>query len=255
MIRKLMGFGALAAVLAMPAAAQTVDEIIAKNIEAHGGLAKLKALKSVRMTGRVAVGQGIEAPLTIEVVRPKSVRQEFTMQGMTLIQAYDGTTGWQVNPFTGSTDPQVMSPDELKEFEDQADIDGPLMDYKDKGSKVELTGKENVEGADCFKLMVTKKNGDVQYFYIDSESFLELKMEAKRKVRGTEMEVETSFGDYKDVGDGIILPHAFTMGAKGSPQRQNIIVEKIEINPEIDAARFKMPAAAPKPATPPPSVN
>jgi outer membrane lipoprotein-sorting protein len=255
MIRKLMGFGALAAVLAMPAAAQTADEIIAKNIEAHGGLAKLKAMKSMRMTGRMTLGQGIEAPITIEVVRPKNMRLEITVQGMTIIQAYDGTTGWQVVPFTGSTDPQVMSADELKDAEEQADMDGALVDYKEKGHSIELMGKENVEGADCFKLMVTKKNGDVQYYFIDSDSYLELKTEGKRKIRGTETEIETSLGDYKDIGNGVVLPHAISGGAKGSPQRQNIMVDKIEINPEIDAARFKMPAAAPKPATPPPSVN
>jgi hypothetical protein len=255
MIRKLMGFGALAAVLAMPAAAQTVDEIVAKNIEAHGGMAKLKAMKSLRMSGRMTLGQGIEAPMTIEVVRPKNMRLEITIQGMTIIQAYDGATGWQVIPFTGSTDPQPMSADELKDAEEQADIDGALVDYKEKGHTIELMGKENVEGADCFKLKVTKKNGDVQYYFIDSDSYLELKTEGKRKVRGTETEFETSLGDYKDIGDGVILAHAISGGPKGSPQRQNIIVDKVEINPTIDAARFKMPAAAPKPATPPPGMN
>jgi len=246
-MRKLLGLGALAAALAMPAAAQTVDEIIAKNIEAHGGMAKLKAMKSIRMSGRMTLGGGIEAPMTIEVVRPSSMRLELTVQGMTMIMAYDGTTGWQVIPFTGSTDPQIMSADELKDAEEQADMDGALVDYKEKGHKVELIGKENVEGADCFKLMVTKKNGDVQYYFIDSDSYLELRTEGRRKIRGTETEVETSLGDYKDVGNGVILAHAISGGAKGSPQRQNIIIDQVEVNPAIDAARFKMPAKAAAP--------
>lgn len=252
MMRKLVGFGALAVTLAMPAAAQSVDEIIAKNVEAHGGMAKLKAMKSMRMTGRMTLGQGIEAPMTIEVMRPKSMRLELTIQGMTIIQAYDGTTGWQVVPFTGSKDPQPMSADDLKDAEEQADMDGALVDYKEKGHTVELVGMENVEGADCFKLKVTKKNGDVQYYFIDSDSYLELRTEGIRKVRGTEMEFETSLGDYKDVGGGVILAHAISGGPKGSPQRQNIIIEKVEINPVIDPARFQMPAKA---AAPPPGVN
>lgn len=252
MIRKLVGIGAMTAVLAIPAAAQTVDEVIAKNIEAHGGLAKLKAVNSLRMTGRIGLGQGLEAPLILEVQRPKNMRMEITVQGMTVVQAYDGATGWQIVPFTGSTDPQPMSADELKDAEEQADMDGPLVDYKEKGHKVELEGKENVEGADCFKLKVTKKNGDVQYYFIDSDSHLELKIAGKRVVRGTETEFETSLGDYKEV-DGYILAHAISVGAKGSPQRQNIIVEKVEINPAIDGARFKMPEA--KAATPPPGLN
>lgn len=251
MMRKLVGSGALALALVMPVAGQSVDEIIAKNIEAHGGMAKLKAMKSLRMTGRMTLGQGIEAPMTIEVVRPKSMRLELTVQGMTIIQAYDGTTGWQVVPFTGSNDPQPMSADELKDAEEQADIDGALVDYKEKGHTVELAGKENIEGADCFKLKVTKKNGDVQYYFIDSDTYLELRTEGIRKVRGTEMEFETSLGDYKDVGGGVMLAHAISGGPKGSPQRQNIIIEKVEVNPPIDPARFQMPGKA----AVPPGVN
>ncbi len=252
MIRKLVGFCAMASVLAFPAAAQTVDEIIAKNVDAHGGMAKLKAIKSLRMTGRIGLGQGLEAPLVLEVQRPKNMRLEITVQGMTIVQAYDGATGWQVVPFTGSTDPQPMSADELKDAEDQADLDGPLVGYQEKGHKVELEGKENVEGADCFKLKVTKKNGDIQYYFVDSDSHLELKVEVKRNVRGTETEVEMSLGDYKDV-DGYIMAHAISVGAKGSPQRQSMILDKVEINPTLDDARFKMPAA--KAATPPPGSN
>lgn len=251
MSRKWMGLAVLALAAAMPVAAQTVEEIIAKNIEAHGGMAKLKAINSLRMTGRIGLGQGLEAPLTLEIQRPKSMRMEITVQGMTVVQAYDGTTGWQIVPFTGSNDPQPMSADELKDAEEQADIDGVLVDYKSKGHAIELAGKENVEGADCFKLKVSKKNGDVQYYYIDSDSYLELKVEGKRKVRGSELEFETSLGDYKDV-DGYIVAHAITSGAKGSPQRQDIVVEKIEINPTLDGARFKMPAKA---AAPPPGAN
>lgn len=259
MMKRILGFGAVALALSGPAAAQTasgapaglsVDEIIARNIEAHGGLAKMKSVQSMRLTGRMTLGQGIEAPIVMEVKRPKNLRLEITVQGMTIVQGYDGANGWQIVPFQGSTDPQPMSADELKDADEQADMDGPLVDYKAKGHKVELQGKENVEGADCFKLKVTKKNGDIQYFFVDGDSFLELKMVGKRIVRGAEMEFETSLGDYKDV-DGLILAHAIEMGPKGSPQRQTIIVEKIELNPSLDNARFKQPAKAAAPATPP----
>jgi outer membrane lipoprotein-sorting protein len=233
---------ALAAALALtaPAAAQTVDEIIAKNIEAHGGAEKMKAAESLRMTGKMALGQGIEAPVVMEQKRPASFRMELTVQGMTFVQAYDGKGGWKVNPFEGKKDPEPLGEDELKDAAEQADFDGPLVDYKEKGNKVELVGKEKVEGSDAYKLKVTLKNGDVRYFYLDADSYLEVKAESKRMIRGSEVESETVYGDYKDV-NGYVLAHSVEFGAKGSQQRQKVTVEKVDFNPTLDDARFKMP--------------
>lgn len=240
MWRKSLLFMITAAVLAMPAAAQTVDEIIAKNIQARGGLEKLKARKTIRLTGKMTVGPGIEAPVVLEQKRPNNLRIDFTIQGLTGIQAYDGKIGWMIMPFQGKKDPEQMSAEILKDIDDQADLDGPLVDYKEKEHKVELVGKESVEGTDTYKLKVTLKNGTVQYFYLDADSYLEIKGEGKRTIRGTEMEGESTFGDYKEV-EGLMLPHSVESGVKGSPNKQKITVEKVEINPEIDDSRFKMP--------------
>jgi outer membrane lipoprotein-sorting protein len=230
----------MALALAAPAAAQTVDEIIAKNNEAKGGLDKIKAVKTARMTGRMTVGPGIEAPVVLEFKRPNSMRMDITIQGMTVTQAYDGTKAWMLNPLQGSKEPQELSGEELKMTEEQADLDGPLIDYKAKGNQVELVGKEKVEGADAYKLKVTLKNGTVRHIYIDAEHFLEIKDESKRMIRGTEMEADTIVGDYKEVS-GLMLPHSIDSGQKGAPQRQKVIIEKIEINVPIDESRFKMP--------------
>lgn len=230
----------LALLVALPAAAQTVDEIIAKNIAAKGGAAKLQAVKSIRMTGRMTVGPGIDAPIVIEVKRPKAMRVDFTVQGMVGSQAYDGTTGWNLMPFGGSTVPQKMTADEVTLAEEQADMDGPLVDYKAKGHTVELLGKETVEGAPAYKLKITLKNGVVRTVYLDAEHFLEIRQEGKRTIQGTEMDLESIIGDYKEV-DGLMFPHSIDNGAKGAPQRQKIVIDKIEINPPIDDARFKMP--------------
>jgi outer membrane lipoprotein-sorting protein len=236
------GILAFAVVLAVatPAAAQTADEIIAKHVAALGGIEKIKGIKTARMTGKMLVGPGIEAPVVMELKRPNLLRLDFTVQGMVGTQAYDGKTGWSLMPFTGSKVPQQMSADELKMTEEQADMDGPLVDYKEKGNTVELLGKEKVEGADAYKLKVTMKNGTVRTLYIDAEHFLQIKDEAKRTVRGTEMETETIYGDYKEV-DGMMFPYSIDSGQKGNPQRQKITVEKIELNVPIDDARFKMP--------------
>ena len=253
MLRKCM-MGVLAllvlALPVVPAAAQTVDEIIAKNIEARGGLEKMKAVQSIRLTGKMMMGPGMEAPMTLEIKRPKNLRMEFTFQGMTGVQAYDGKSGWSISPFQGKKDPEPMSSDDTKEAEEEADIDGPLVDYKTKGHTVELVGKEKIEGSDAYKLKVTLKGGTVRYQYIDADSFLEIKTESKRTVRGSEMEFESTIGDYKEVG-GLMIPHSIQSSAKGRPEKQNIVVEKVELNPKLDDARFKMPEAPKAAATAP----
>jgi hypothetical protein len=232
--------------LSWPAAAQTVDDVINKNIAAKGGLDKIKAVQTVRITGRVEIGQGMEAPFTLEMKRPMQMRIDIVIQGISATpQAYDGKVGWQLLPFEGSKDAQPLSADDLKDAEEQADIDGPLVDYKAKGNQVELMGKEDVEGSPCYKLKLTLKNGDVIYDYLDADSYLEVKQENKRVVNGTEKEFEQSIGDYKPV-EGLMFPFAIENGVKGSQQRQKIIVEKVELNVPIESARFTMPA--PKPA-------
>ena len=149
-------------------------------------------------------------------------------------------------PFMGKKDPELMSADEAKDIQEMADIDGPLVDYKNKGNQVELLGKDKLEGTDVYKLKVTLKNGDVLTMYIDTDSFLEIKEETKRTVRGSEQNVEESIGDYKEV-NGIIFPFATESGIKGSQQKQKLTITKIELNVPADDSIFKMPAAAPAP--------
>jgi outer membrane lipoprotein-sorting protein len=240
-------FGILAVAILVPAVwAQTADEIIAKNIQARGGSDKLKSVQSIKSTATIAMGPGMEAPGVLIQKRGKLARLEFTIQGLTAVQAYDGKNAWQIMPFMGKKDPELMSADEAKEVEEMADLDGPLVDYKSKGHQVELLGKEKVEGTDAYKLKVSLKNGDVQTLYIDADSFLQIKEETKRTVRGTEQEVESSIGDYKEV-NGIIFPFAIESGIKGSADKQKLTITKIELNVPADDAIFKMPAAAPAP--------
>ncbi len=230
-------------------AAQTVDEIIAKNVQARGGADKLKSVHSVKATATMAMGPGMEAPGVLIQKRPEFARLEFTVQGLTAIQAYDGKNAWQVMPFMGKKDPELMSADEAKEVQEMGDIDGPMIDYKSKGNQVELLGKEKVEGTDAYKLKVTLKNGDVQTQYIDADSFLEIKEETKRTVRGTEQTVESSIGDYKEV-NGIIFPFAVESGVKGSAEKEKLTITKIELNVPVEDSFFKMPAVPPAAATP-----
>ena len=248
MLRKTVAWFALAALMACPAVAQTVDELVAKNIEARGGMEKIKAVKSARTTGKMVMGQGFEAPFVMMEKRPKLTRMEFTFQGMTGVQAFDGKNGWAIMPFMGKKEPEAVPAEDNKLMDQQADMDGPLVDYKEKGHKVELLGKEQVEGADAFKLKLTMKGGDTRTIYLDADSYLEIKMEAKRTMRGAEVEGETLYGDYKDEG-GMMMPHSIETGAKGSPQKQKLVFEKIELNPDLADSLFAMPAGT-KPSAP-----
>ena len=240
MLRKLLGVVALSVLVAVPAAAQSVDDILAKNADAKGGIAKLRAVNTMRATGRITIGPGMEAPIVLEQKRPRSLRIEVTVQGLTIVQAYDGTVGWMLNPMSGRKDPEPMPSEMMKDIAEQADIDGPLIDYKEKGSKAELLGKEKAEGADCYKVKLTLKSGDTRTFYIDAENYLEVKVEARTTVRGTETEGDSILGDWKEVA-GMMMPFSLDAGQKGAPARQKITLDKIEVNPSIDEARFKMP--------------
>ena len=246
MFRKLCFRIVAVAALASAVWAQTADEIIAKNIQARGGADKLAGVQTIKATATMAMGPGMEAPGTSIQKRGNMARLEFTIQGLTAVQAYDGKNAWEVMPFMGKKDPELMSADEAKDIQEMADIDGPLVDYKNKGNQVELLGKEKLEGTDTYKLKATLKNGDVQTIYIDADSFLEIKEETKRTVRGSEQIVEESIGDYKEV-NGIIFPFAMESGVKGSQQKQKLTISKIELNVPAEDSIFKMPAATPAP--------
>ena len=235
----------VAALLPAAASAQTVDEIIAKHFEAQGGIAKLQKLQTVRMVGKMQMGPGMEAPFTMEKKRPGKSRITFTFSGMDGVRAFDGKTGWQVMPFmSGKKDAEPMSPEDTKDMEEQADFDGPLMNAKDKGNTLELAGKEAVDGADAYKVKLTHKDGKVDWYFFDAETYLLVKQEMKRKVRGTEMEFETFPSDYKEVGDGLLMPFSISQGAKGNDHRQAMTFDKIEVDVPLDDAIFVMPAPA-----------
>lgn len=235
---------------AAPARAQTADEIVAKFIKTVGGMERIQAVKSLRRTGTFNGGGGFEAALVEENKRPNLVRQEFNIQGMTGVTAYDGKTGWKIEPWGGKKDAEPLGEEEMKGIVEDSDLDGPLVNYKEKGVKVEYVGTDEVEGTDAYKLKVTLANGDVRFYYMDTDYFVPIKIDTKRMVRGAEREYETILGDYKEV-NGWYLPFSIESGVKGNPNRQKITYDKIEANVALADSRFARPAAAPQPAAAP----
>ncbi len=222
-------------------AADDVDEIVAKHIAAMGGAEKIRAIKTSKMTGKMVMGGGqMEAPMVAYSSRPGHIRVEIEVQGQKIVQAFDGTTSWMINPMAGSNEPQKAPADEAKSAADNADPDGsPLIDYKTKGTTVELLGKEDVEGAIAHKFKVTLKSGTVSTMFIDEKSFLPSKMMMKRKQMGQEMDLEMYPTNYKTV-DGVQMPFS-TETKVGGRSMMQMIVEKVETNMPIDSKLFGFP--------------
>ena len=204
MLRHLLATLAVASLVPVAASAQTADELIAKNLAAKGGLEKIKAVQTMRVTGTmpVAAGQGtVEAPFVMEMKRPNQMRLDVNYQGMTATQAFDGTVGLAGAPRQRATRAAgSCRRKRVKQFASQADMDGPLVDYQAKGHKVEYVGREKVEGTDTYVLKVTLKSGEVNRIFLDAEQYLEIRSEGKsRGPTGGELEIETLIGDYREV--------------------------------------------------------
>jgi hypothetical protein len=222
--------------------AQTAEELVNKNIQAKGGIDKIKAIKTLRMTGKLNAGGGFTAAQTQENQRPNLVRETFSLQGMTAVTAYDGSTGWQIQPFGGKKDPELMGEDDMKDLLLDADFDGPLVDYKEKGNTVEFLGHDVVDGDDALRLKVTLKDGDIIYYYLDPDTYLEIRKEVQEFIRGSVRESVTEMGSYKPVA-GVMYPFSIAQGSKANPEAQTTTIEKIEANVPINPADFAVPAS------------
>lgn len=217
----------------------TADQIVQKHVEAIGGVEKINSIRSLMVKGKASILGQTEAPLTIQVKRPNMLRLEITFQGRTMVQAFDGITAWTMNPMTGS-EPKQSSDEDTRAAQESSDfIGGNLVDYKSKGNTVELVDKEDVDGIAVYKLKLTKKNGSVEYDYLDAKSFLPIKTEGRRKQLGQEILYESKIGDYKPV-EGVLMPFNVKQLVNGRLAME-ITVEKMDANVPLDEAVFKMP--------------
>jgi hypothetical protein len=224
----------------------SVDDLVAKNIQAKGGAAAIEAVKSLKVTGKLIVNEGkIQLAYAQTKKRQGKVRTEATLQGMTVVQAYDGKDGWKISPFQGRKDPEKMSTDDCKSLIEDAEIGGPLVDWKEKGSTVTYLGTEDVDGTQAYKLKVVRKNGDVNFVYLDPDHFLDIRILSQRVEQGAQIEVETDLGDYEKIS-GMFIPFSIEAGPKNAADKQKLVLDKGEANVPIDDTVFQMPAAASK---------
>ena len=219
---------------------QDADEIVNKYVNAIGGLDKIQAIKTIKLTGKVTANS-MDIPFSQICKRPQMVLMESTIQGMTMKQAFDGTQGWMINPFMGKKDPDVMSKDAEKAIKRNADFEGQLINYKDKGSKIELIGKEDLEGSQVYNIKLTDKDNDLTNFYIDADSYLLVKQNDKIKVDTKEITAESILSNYKQV-NGVLFPYSIESKSPDNPMgNAKIVVDSIEVNMTVDDSIFKMP--------------
>ena len=221
----------------------TAAQVVERNISARGGLQAWRTVKTLSMSGKLDAGgkQKVQLPFVLEMERNRKTRLELQFNGQTAVQVYDGTNGWKLRPFLNRRDVEPYTPDELKAASMQADIDGPLVDYVAKGTKVELEGAQQVDGHDAFNLKLTLKTGQVQHIWVDAQTFLDVKVEGTpRRLDGRFHAVATYPRDYRSV-NGLMIPYVNETAVEGIRQTEKILVEKVIVNPKIEDSHFSKP--------------
>ena len=231
----------LGALLVACSSPSPVDEIVASNLAARGSKERIQALQSVRETGTVTASGGRVARVVRERTRSGLIRLEFDSQGTTSVFAHDGETGWQVAPLQGQFEPQVTTPEtDATAGADQRDIEGPLVNWREKGHVVELVGREQLPTGEAFKLKIALADGTVRHDYVDVASRQVVRSELTRIIRGRPVQMESIFSDFREAG-GLVFPHRIETRAKDRPEVVTIAVDTIELDPELDEERFRFP--------------
>ncbi|MEO5673336.1 MAG: hypothetical protein ABIQ74_01695 [Chitinophagales bacterium] len=236
-------FSILLLLVATISKAQTADDIIARYVEAIGGRNKIDAITTMKLTGKVQQG-GMDIPTVMYKKRPNMLVFEITFQGKTQKQGFDGTEGWDINPFMGREYAEKMDADALKAVKFQANFDEALIDYAKKGYKVAYAGEEDADGSPAYHVALTTQEGDVYDYFFDKESYLIVKIKSHVKGQdGSTQDGETNFSDYKDAG-GVLTPYTMENIQENQGQKYSffIKIDQVEANIPVDDSVFKMPS-------------
>jgi outer membrane lipoprotein-sorting protein len=239
MKRKVFVSALLALAVITIGSAQDLDKILKDHFKAVGQK-NLDKITSLETTG-TASSMGMDMGFVMQAKRPDKLKIVIEVQGAQIIQAVDGQTVWAVNPMMGSSTPMELTGAEAENLIGQADMDGPLWNYQDKGHQLALEGTEDVNGKECYVLKLTKSNDNTDYYFIDKESSLIQKVRTSTVSNGVPMEVEAFQSNYKDVG-GYMMPFSIEQRVGGQVM-MNLDLENVEANVEIDDAVFAKPAS------------
>lgn len=262
----------------------SATEIINRNVAARGGLEAWRAVQTLSLAGKLGAGgnrratlpvpasqkmpepllarpaEEVYLPFVMELKRPRKMRFELQFNGQTALQIYDGSNGWKLRPFLNRRVVEPYTTEEAKIASLQADLDGPLVDYAAKGTKVELVGTEKVDNRDTYKLKLTFKTGATAAVWIDSQTFLETKIQGQpRRLDGIEHPVEVYFLDYRPA-NGLQIPftlETLVLPVDNAPSGlkdvaiapEKTIIEKVVVNPKLDETLFSKPDPSGEPAS------
>ena len=253
-------------------ASLSAAQIADKNVAARGGLQAWRGVEALLMSGRLDAGgnnrptlpmpgqkeaqkvarqrpaEQVQLPFVIDLKRPRKMRVELQFNGQTAIQVFDGTHGWKLRPFLNRREVEPYTAEELKSASSEAELDGFLVDYAAKGTKVELDGMEKVENRDTYKLKLTLKNGQAIHLWIDAETFLETKLEGNpRRLDGKYHPVEIYYRDFRSL-NGLMIPYLLetvvqdVAGVKDPrSMAERIMIERVVVNPKLDETLFLKP--------------
>lgn len=224
----------------------TAAQIVSKNVAARGGLKAWRAVNTLTLSGRMEAGgkKNTDLPFVMKMERPRMSRLEIRFQDQTAVQVFDGEHGWKVRPFLGRDEVEPFTPAEARVADAWGELDGPLVDYARKGIKVELQGKEPVEGHATYKLELTMKNGDKRHVWVDALSFLERKIDGDpRMLDGKMRNVAIFYRDYR-TENGLTLPHVFETVVEGGKLPHKMYIDKVAINQPIEKSLFAKPQLA-----------
>ncbi len=227
------------------ARAESANELVSKNLAARGGAEKLAAIASIQFTGKLVFPGDFELTYRETRVRKNGAAlYGSSIQGLTLVQGYDGKVGWRINPFEGRRDAERMSQDDTRALADDATIEGPLLSAKTRGSTVSYLGREDFEGTDTYKLRVNDRSGAEYVYFLDPDTYLEIRVVETRKLRGARQVTVTEYGDYERV-NGVYFPFAVESGPLDSTpaQRQKLSIDAAQANIPVNDTMFKMPSA------------
>jgi hypothetical protein len=254
-MKRLLILGGCLAALATPraraadssqVAGLNAAQVVERNVKARGGLEAWRAVNALKFTGEMDAGGKADAkvPFALAMKRPHKSRLEITFAGQNAIQAYDGERGWKIRPFLNRDDVEPFTPAEARSAASWAELDGPLVDYARKGTRVELSGTEQVEGKKTYKLELTSKDGNQRTLWVDAVTFLDVKISGEpRKMDGRPHEVAIFYRDYRTV-DGLQVPHVLETVVKGVKGSHKMSIRAVSVNPPLEDALFAKPMVA-----------
>lgn len=217
----------------------SLEQVLENYYKAIGGLQNWRDINTMKMAG-VMISMGQKVPVRATYMRPNKCRVEFKVKDTVIVQAYDGEAGWQHNPHGEVIIPKPMGEDRSNYLHDTCDIDGPLNDYIKKGNKIDFLGTEALYGNDTYKLRIKHDTGNVQTYYLDTKTFLPIRLDGVYQLDGREHKVTTSFFNYRKIGK-VTIPYKIDFDITGSLGTEQMIFRTVQINPRVNESYFKKP--------------